>query len=172
MTYKDPEKKKQYQREYQRAWKQRNPEKSKEYLQKHRKSEKGRERAKLYQRKRRAEKPEEHRAIKRRHYYANRDRILREKRQKLEQLRIEVLSHYGNGKCACVICGESRLPCLSVDHINGGGHQQMMKINKKYGLAFYQWLKKNNLPEGYQTLCMNCQFIKSHERKEMGYKPC
>jgi hypothetical protein len=35
------------------------------------------------------------------------------------------------------------------------------------GLEFYRWLIKNNYPEGYQTLCMNDQFIKKAENKEI-----
>jgi len=60
-----------------------------------------------------------------------------------------VLTHYGNGKLACVRCGEARLPCLT---ISGN--------NKRRGQGLYMWLKKYKYPEGYQTLCMNCQFIK------------
>ena len=41
-------------------------------------------------------------------------------RQNRLSRRIEVLTHYGKGKCACVRCGESRLACLSLDHIKGG----------------------------------------------------
>jgi len=37
------------------------------------------------------------------------------------QVKTEVLTHYGNGQLACVICKESRLTCLSLDHIDGGG---------------------------------------------------
>lgn len=75
------------------------------------------------------------------------------------RLKTEVLTHYGNGECKCVICGEVRLPCLSIDHINGGGTKHRLEINNSGGKAFYRWLKQHNYPEGYQTLCMNCQFM-------------
>ena len=77
----------------------------------------------------------------------------------------DILTHYGNGRCACVRCGESRLACLSIDHIAGGGNKQ--RQGKLRGtVPFYLWLRSNDYPEGYQTLCMNCQFIKRFERGE------
>lgn len=81
-----------------------------------------------------------------------------------DQLRLEVLTHYGNRKLACVMCGENRLPCLSIDHINGGGYKHRMSLGLK-GWMFYRWLRKQNYPLGYQTLCMNCQFIKEGEKR-------
>ena len=80
----------------------------------------------------------------------------------------EVLAHYNrDGKVSCVICGESRLPCLSIDHINGGGSEHRRQIGIVGGEKFYDWLRKQNFPEGYQTLCMNCQFMKRAENKEL-----
>lgn len=76
-------------------------------------------------------------------------------------MKIEVLTHYGNGKCACVVCGEKRVACLSIDHINGDGEKHRKRIGIGGGSHFYAWLKHNNYPDGYQTLCMNCQWIKS-----------
>lgn len=85
-----------------------------------------------------------------------------------EKLKIEVLMHYGNGKCECIVCGEKRLACLSIDHINGGGSKHRNSISKNGcgGVRFYKWLKDNNYPDGYQTMCMNDQFIKSFSRKK------
>ena len=77
----------------------------------------------------------------------------------------EILTHYGGGKLACVVCGEGRLACLSIDHINGGGTKHRKQMGG--GSAFYCWLKKQNYPKGYQTLCMNCQFVKRFERREV-----
>lgn len=75
----------------------------------------------------------------------------------------ECLIHYGNGKLACVKCGFSDERALSIDHINGGGTQER---KSKGGNTSYR-LKKANYPEGYQTLCMNCQFIKRTENNEL-----
>ena len=77
-----------------------------------------------------------------------------------------VLIHYGNGECACIQCGESRIACLSIDHINGGGNKHRKAIGEDS--RFYAWLENNNYPEGYQTLCMNCQWIKKFEKGELG----
>jgi len=63
---------------------------------------------------------------------------------------------------ACVRCGESRLACLSIDHANGGGVAHKKEINKN----FYLWLIQNDFPDGYQTLCMNCQWVKKTENNE------
>jgi len=73
--------------------------------------------------------------------------------------KIKTLTHYGNGKLACVECGENRLPCLSLDHItNGGALHRKLLGNKRSSI--YRVLGEEGYPEGYQTLCMNCQFIK------------
>lgn len=77
----------------------------------------------------------------------------------------EVRTHYGGGRCACVRCGESRMACLSIDHINGKGREELM--GRKYSTyPFYISLKQQGYPPGYQTLCMNCQFIKRFENNE------
>ncbi len=76
--------------------------------------------------------------------------------QKYTERKIIVLTYYGNGKCACVLCGFEDVRALSIDHINGGGTEHRRQIHKN----MYRWLVDNNYPKGYQTLCMNCQFIK------------
>jgi len=77
------------------------------------------------------------------------------------ETKIKVLTHYGKGKCACVFCGFDDIRALSIDHINGReGYNHHKRIG---GDSLYRWLLKNKLPEGFQTLCMNCQFIKRYE---------
>ena len=87
------------------------------------------------------------------------------KREWQHKIRVEALTHYGNGKLACVRCGETRLPCLSIDHIAGGGGVERRKLGRK-GNAFTAYLKTQGYPKGYQTLCMNCQFLKAYENRE------
>jgi len=87
-----------------------------------------------------------------------------EEKAKHLDLKKEVLTQYGNGECQCVRCGFDDIRALSIDHIGGGGSRQRRE-NRSTG-RFYQWLKGNNYPEGYQTLCMNCQFVKRFENKE------
>jgi len=83
------------------------------------------------------------------------------------KLKLGSLTHYGKGACACVICGEARIDCLSIDHINDDGakHRRELKKQKGGSWVIYAWLKRNNYPEGYQTLCMNCQTIKEATRR-------
>lgn len=96
----------------------------------------------------------------------NRERILKAK----QQLKAEVLTHYGNGKCACVMCGYSDLRALSIDHANNNGYAHRKAFARHHGDGLYSYLKKENYPLGYQTLCMNCQFIKKWEISKLGAK--
>lgn len=76
-------------------------------------------------------------------------------------IKLEVLTHYGGGLCKCAMCGESRLACLSIDHIaENGGELRKAGIDKNGGRDLYISLKKRDYPKGYQTLCMNCQWVK------------
>jgi len=79
------------------------------------------------------------------------------------KLKTEVLTHYGGGKLACVKCGFLDFRALSLDHIHGGGREE--RGNSSQG--FFLRLKREGYPEGYQTLCMNCQFIKRYENNEL-----
>jgi hypothetical protein len=90
------------------------------------------------------------------HIYSESDRYRK------TQLKIKILSYYGReGNAVCVNCGEDRLSCLSIDHIEGGGSK-----DPRRGISRYYWLKANNYPTGYQTLCMNCQWIKREVNNE------
>lgn len=98
----------------------------------------------------------------------------REKRKEVMKgchfrLKLKVLDRYG-GKCAC--CGEAEPEFLAIDHINNDGAEHRREIGiKGGGTMFYQWLVKNNFPNGFQVLCFNCNFAKSqsggcpHERR-------
>jgi hypothetical protein len=65
---------------------------------------------------------------------------------------------YGGYKCAC--CGETEKLFLSIDHVNNDGaeHKRSMKLNT--GEQLHRWLIRNNFPEGFQVLCMNCNWGK------------
>lgn len=78
-------------------------------------------------------------------------------REKNREYKMAVIRHYG-GRCAC--CGEAHSEFLSVDHINGDGaqHRRVVKTN------IYQWLLRNNFPEGFRLLCMNCNFARGKFR--------
>jgi hypothetical protein len=77
--------------------------------------------------------------------------------------RLKVLTHYSNGTVSCKVCGIKDIRVLSIDHINGNGKAHFRQIGHN---RIYDWLIKNNFPEGYQVLCMNHQFIKRHVNNE------
>jgi len=83
------------------------------------------------------------------------------KRDRYFAVKDEVFSNYGGYKCNC--CGETTSEFLTIDHIHGGGKQHRKEIK----IDFYLWLKRNNFPDGFQVLCMNCQF----GRKKCGECP-
>lgn len=74
-----------------------------------------------------------------------------------QRLKTEAYEHYGGLRCSC--CGESIAAFLSLDHINNDGAEHRRTV--KPGVAFYLWLKRNNYPEGFQVLCMNCNWGKA-----------
>ena len=78
-------------------------------------------------------------------------------KQYCRELRLRVLGYYGGGKLACAQCGFDDERALSIDHINNNGAEHRREIGR---VSIYRWLKARNYPDGYQTLCMNCQFIK------------
>lgn len=79
----------------------------------------------------------------------HREEIKAKAKERNHNLKLEVIKHYGN-KCAC--CGETRWEFLAIDHIEGGGNKHLKAIR----INFYDWLKKNNYPEGFRVLCDNC----------------
>ena len=83
-------------------------------------------------------------------------------------LKTIVLTHYGNGKLECVKCGFSDIRALCLDHIDG---DNKLNVAKRAGGALYRLLKNSNFPNGYQTLCFNCNFIKATENKERKFNP-
>ena len=67
----------------------------------------------------------------------------------------QVFEAYGGYKCNC--CGENEPMFLSIDHVdNNGAIERKLGKYCGSGTGFYQWLRKNKFPLGYQVLCMNC----------------
>ena len=75
--------------------------------------------------------------------------LVRKAAERVKNLKTEVLSHYGK---ECLCCKESNIAFLTLDHIDrySGGPRS--------GGGLYSWLKKNGYPEGYRTLCQNCNW--------------
>lgn len=89
---------------------------------------------------------------------AKNDRRKRD-RKKYYMMKNEVFSHY-SPELKCRQCGFSDIRALSIDHIEGGGRKHLQDNDIWSGTGLYLWLKRNNYPEGFQVLCMNCQAIK------------
>lgn len=103
----------------------------------------------------REEHREERNAKKREYYYAHRDEMTKQSREYNQKRKEKVLAHYGR-QCAC--CGESNIAFLTMDHINNDGYR-----TRKESVHLYVWLIKNNFPEGFQTLCYNCNCGRRHD---------
>jgi len=88
------------------------------------------------------------RATCKRYYLKNKERRKAQIAERRHEVKVEVLTHYGKGKLACIRCGENQLPCLSIDHINGNGfrHRKMVSPSYRLGAGFYNWLRKENFP--------------------------
>lgn len=73
-----------------------------------------------------------------------------------QKLRKDVFILLG-GKCSC--CGESRYEFLSLDHVNGQGNTERLKLGGQDKV--YKLLRRGLLPlENYTVLCFNCNCAK------------
>ena len=64
-----------------------------------------------------------------------------------------IYERYGQ---VCCCCGESGRKFLSLDHILGGGNLHRKELKTSGGVDFYMKLIRQGLPDGFQTLCYNC----------------
>lgn len=76
-------------------------------------------------------------------------------KNRLRQLRVEIIAHYG-GACAC--CGENQYEFLAVDHINNDGAAQRKQAVTQ-GTTFLYHVRKT-WPDDLQILCHNCNMAK------------
>ena len=100
------------------------------------------------------------------YYRENKGRLLKEQREKRQELKRSILALYSNSEDPkCVRCGITDVDILCVDHIenNGNKHRRQLGV----GWDFYAWLKRNGYPEGYQTLCFNCNMKKRREHEKV-----
>jgi len=74
-------------------------------------------------------------------------------------LRKQVFDHYGQ---RCVCCGEDNPAFLSLDHVNGDGAKHRRSLGGgERGVGpytVYKWVVNNGFPDGFQVLCMNCNW--------------
>lgn len=145
MPYKDPKKQRQYFKEYNKKWKEQHREQYRKRMREWR--EKNRDKVRGYSRK---------------YYYANREKeIIRSmvgNAKRYHKLRFKAIQRYG-GQCSC--CGEDIFIFLSIHHVNKDGNKHRRELKKK-SLNIYEWLKKENYPEGFMVLCRNCNWAESH----------
>lgn len=91
-------------------------------------------------------------------YIETRRKYCRNKIAELKRLAYDLLGNI------CSRCGESRIPVLSIDHINGDGAIHRKSLNGST-IKFYKDVIRDGKVR-FQILCMNCQWMKRHERKE------
>ena len=93
----------------------------------------------------------------------NRERLREDSRKRKLDAKTTILNRYGN---ACVQCGFDDIRALQLDHIadNGAEERKTLGGQKFSGANFYLYLIKQGLPDGYQTLCANCNNIKQWDR--------
>ncbi len=97
------------------------------------------------------------------YHQANRELINLRHVEHREELKLDAMSYYSNGKPKCNICGFDDPRALVIDHINNNGAEHRKKIQSDRqggGATTYLWLSKNKYPDGFQVLCANCNTIK------------
>lgn len=93
---------------------------------------------------------------------------LRKKNYRIKN-KMAALKMYGE---VCTCCREDKILLLTIDHINNDGALQRKQNPNSRNL--YIWLKKNNYPHGFQTLCWNCnsgKFLNGGNCPHKEYKP-
>jgi len=73
------------------------------------------------------------------------------------------LIQFLGGKCER--CGITDFRVLQVDHVNGGGHREIVeRLRGKYWKDYHDLIRADR--SRYQLLCANCNWIKRHENNE------
>jgi len=86
--------------------------------------------------------------------------LLKDSNKRLrEKDKLAAFEYYGS---LCQFCGESIELFLTIDHKNNDGaeHRRKLRSGNNRGHDIYAWLRKNQYPEGFQTLCFNCNAAK------------
>lgn len=87
-------------------------------------------------------------------------RIYQSKKRK--EFRQKIIAKFG-GKC--IQCGFNDWRALQVDHVNGGGTQEVKIVFNRNRDKYNQSLLKDKSNK-YQLLCANCNWIKKYEKDE------
>jgi hypothetical protein len=122
-------------------------------LEKYREKEKERLRHKKYY--------EKHLDKARKYYWLHRDKWL-SPNQELKKQAFQILGNKcSNPECA-VPGGMADIRALQIDHINGGGKQELIAI---HSTGIYKKIIAGEIKE-YQILCANCNWIKRREQEK------
>ena len=140
------------QREWSRKWREKNVEKARENF-----------------REWRCNNPEKAKAAVRAWEQSHREYLALKQRERREELRKLVMNIYGNGKC--VLCGETDIKKLTLDHLHydGGEFRRFFKQHGKtmLGCHFYRWLRRRGFPTnlGLRVLCKSCNSREANRHK-------
>ena len=92
------------------------------------------------------------------YYEKNKEKLYKVQRKRYYKYKNIIYSHYGY-KCNC--CEETGKSFLTIDHVNNDGYKERWKGKTKIvGEKFYRKIIKENFPDKYQILCMNCNWSK------------
>lgn len=120
----------------------------------------------------RADNPEVSKEHSRKNYWTHRDDRLSYDKSRRDERRRAVLSHYSDGRLACLLCGEDGYEFLCLDHVDGGGNKHRAEHNMSASDPTYKRILKEGFPPGFRILCHNCnRFSKREDRtfaKEFG----
>lgn len=106
------------------------------------------------------------RAKRRTYYSTHREQERSRDAERNRRVKAEVLGHYSGGTAHCACCGEYLIEFLTLDHINGLSPEEKIPDpargyrRKLIGRAFYEKLKREGYPPGFQVLCWNCNCAK------------
>jgi len=84
----------------------------------------------------------------------NPEKYRKQSRDAKARLREKIYEIYGR---KCVDCGFEDARALTLDHIKNNGSEERKQLGER---GVYLRATNQYLPEDYQILCMNCQFIK------------
>lgn len=94
------------------------------------------------------------------YYAANKDALLGKSRALDLSNKTACINMYSNGEACCAWCRNARLDVLCLDHIANNGAEDR-KVNTSG--VIYRRLQKNDYPPGFQVLCYNCNIVKHRE---------
>jgi hypothetical protein len=101
---------------------------------------------------------------KRDRYHADPQKARRKSRRLYLRRRQVLFEIYGDH---CAHCGFEDERALSLDHVKDNGSEERTRLGRH---GVYKRARDEYLPEEYQILCMNCQFIKAAEYREREFE--